>query len=95
MALARHLHGAQRMIAEIRETLGSEAPPIVVGGSAFRGDPERWKQVGADLYLEDATTAVVSLRSYKARIRRPGGAGRVTPSPGGPCGAAAATRAAG
>ena len=66
VALARHLDGAVLMIAEIREALGPQAPPIVVGGNAFRGDPERWRQVGADLYLEDAAAAVTALRRYKA-----------------------------
>lgn len=64
-ALVMHLGSVKRTIAAIRDALGVETPPIVVGGNAFRGEGELWKQVGADLYAADASMAVEMLRSLK------------------------------
>jgi MerR family transcriptional regulator, light-induced transcriptional regulator len=64
-ALVMHLGSVKRTIMAIREALGAETPPIVVGGNAFRGDPGLWKQVGADLYAADASAAVEMLRSLR------------------------------
>jgi len=64
-ALVMHLGSVKRTIAAIRDALGVETPPIVVGGNAFRGEGELWKQVGADLYAADASAAVELLRGLK------------------------------
>lgn len=64
-ALVMHLGSVKRSITAIREALGEETPPIAVGGNAFRGDSEMWRQVGADLYAADASTAVAMLRELK------------------------------
>jgi methanogenic corrinoid protein MtbC1 len=64
-ALVMHLGSVKRTISAIREAFGAETPPIVVGGNAFRGEGELWKQVGADLYAADASAAVEMLRSIK------------------------------
>jgi MerR family transcriptional regulator, light-induced transcriptional regulator len=64
-ALVMHLGSVKRTIAAIREALGAEAPPIVVGGNAFRGDGDLWRQVGADLYVADASAAIEPLRIFK------------------------------
>lgn len=64
-ALVMHLGSVKRTITAIREALGMETPPIIVGGNAFRGDAELWKQVGADYYAADASAAVEMLRTLK------------------------------
>ena len=64
-ALVMHLGSVKRTITSIREALGAETPPIVVGGNAFRGDGELWKQVGADMYAADASAAVELLRGVR------------------------------
>ena len=64
-ALVMHLGSVKRTIATIRDALGVETPPIVVGGNAFRGDDELWKAVGADLYAADASAAVDLLRHLR------------------------------
>jgi methanogenic corrinoid protein MtbC1 len=64
-ALVMHLGSVKRTITAIHEALGDETPPIVVGGNAFRGDGELWRQVGADRYAADASAAVETLRDLK------------------------------
>jgi methanogenic corrinoid protein MtbC1 len=64
-ALVMHLGSVKRTIAAIRKALGTDTPPIVVGGNAFRGAGELWKQVGADLYAADASAAVAMLGRLK------------------------------
>jgi methanogenic corrinoid protein MtbC1 len=64
-ALVMHLGSVKHTIAAIRETLGSEAPPIVVGGNAFRGSHDLWEAVGADLWARDAPEAVQVLSAYR------------------------------
>ena len=61
-ALVMHLGSVRRTITSIREALGSETPPIVVGGNAFRGGNDLWKHMGADHYSADASEAVTILR---------------------------------
>jgi MerR family transcriptional regulator, light-induced transcriptional regulator len=65
VALARHLDGARDTIAGIREALGTEAPPIVVGGNAFEGGADLWRQVGADLFVARESDPVESLRRFR------------------------------
>jgi methanogenic corrinoid protein MtbC1 len=64
-ALVMHLGSLKRTITAIREAFGAKTPPIVVGGNAFRGDPDLCKRVGADMYAVDASTAVEMLRGLK------------------------------
>lgn len=64
-ALSMHLGGVKRTIGAIREAMGSNTPPIVVGGNAFRGSDDLWRQVGADYYAPNATAAVEMLRPLK------------------------------
>ena len=64
-ALVMHLGSVKRTITALREALGVETPPIIVGGNAFRGEGELWKQVGADYYAADASAAVETLRALK------------------------------
>ena len=64
-ALVMHLGSVKRTITAIREALGPEAPPIAVGGNAFRGTPDLWRKVGADFYAADASAAVELLRPLK------------------------------
>jgi methanogenic corrinoid protein MtbC1 len=64
-AIPRNLDGLREMIRDLRDELGADCPPIVVGGSVFRGDPDLWKQCGADLFAPDMDAAVELLRAYK------------------------------
>jgi MerR family transcriptional regulator, light-induced transcriptional regulator len=64
-ALVMHLGSVRRTITAIREELGPDTPPIVVGGSAFRFDPGLWVTVGADIYAPDASVAVELFRVLK------------------------------
>jgi MerR family transcriptional regulator, light-induced transcriptional regulator len=64
-SLGRHLDGVRDMIAELREELGDALPPVVVGGAAFQGDPDLWRQVGADACATELGAAVDMLRAYK------------------------------
>lgn len=65
VALVNHLGSVHKTIAAIRDALRAECPPIVVGGSAFREDPGLWKQLGADLYAADASSAVTMLHGLQ------------------------------
>ncbi len=64
-ALGMHLGSVKHAIEAVRARLGSGTPPIVVGGNAFRGSPDLWKKVGADMYAADASAAVEMLRVFK------------------------------
>ncbi len=64
-SLGRFVDELRDMIARLREELGDELPPVVVGGQAFEGDPEVWKQTGADACATERGGAVELLRAYK------------------------------
>ena len=64
-SLGRFADELRDMIAGLREELGDELPPVVVGGQAFEGDPEVWKQTGADACATERGGAVELLRAYK------------------------------
>ena len=64
-ALVMHLGAVKRTIGAIREELGVAAPPLVVGGNAFRGGDDLWRKVGADMYAPNASIAVEMLRGLK------------------------------
>jgi MerR family transcriptional regulator, light-induced transcriptional regulator len=66
VALARHLDGARDLVAGLREALGPDAPPIVVGGNAFEGDPERWREVGADLWVSQGQDPLEALKQFRS-----------------------------
>ena len=46
------------LIRRVREACGPDQPKIMVGGGAFRWDPELWKQLGADGWAQDLEGAV-------------------------------------
>ena len=64
-SLGRFVDGLRDMIARLREELGDELPPVVVGGQAFEGDPEVWRKTGADACATERGGAVELLRAYK------------------------------
>jgi MerR family transcriptional regulator, light-induced transcriptional regulator len=64
-ALTLHLGSVKRTIGALRDELGTAAPPIMVGGNAFRDDPGLWAAVGADSYAPDAASAVEAARALK------------------------------
>jgi methanogenic corrinoid protein MtbC1 len=64
-ALTQHLGGLREVVDAVREALGGDSPPIVVGGNAFRPAPDLWKLVGADRYAPDASAAVEVLREFR------------------------------
>lgn len=50
------------LIGRLREELSDAPPRIVVGGSAFRADPEAWMGVGADAIGRDLSDAIEVVR---------------------------------
>ena len=50
------------LIADIRGR-PEAAPRIIVGGGAFRANPELWREVGADGFAPDARSALVLART--------------------------------
>ena len=64
-ALVMHLGSAKRTITEVRAELGADTPPIIVGGNAYASEGDLWRQVGADRYAADASSAVELLRDLK------------------------------
>jgi methanogenic corrinoid protein MtbC1 len=64
-ALSSHLGSVRETVRALRESLGSDCPPIVVGGNAFRGDPSLWRAVGADRCASDGSDAVAVLREFR------------------------------
>ena len=56
--IAPHLPRLRATIAAIRAALGSDAPPIVVGGRPVLEDPTLAARLGADLTAPDAVQAV-------------------------------------
>jgi methanogenic corrinoid protein MtbC1 len=61
-----HLGSLKLTVDALRGELGELTPPIMVGGNAFRADPELWAAVGADLYAPDAVAAVTAARALIA-----------------------------
>jgi methanogenic corrinoid protein MtbC1 len=83
-ALVMHLGSVKLTIVAIREELGADAPPIVVGGYAYRGGGDLWAKVGADLNAPDASVAVEVLRGLRvAADPRPGARSHPHPLTGG------------
>ena len=64
-ALSYHLGSVHQTIQALRAAMGADAPPIVVGGNAFRGDAGLWKAVGADRWAADGSEAVEVFREFK------------------------------
>ncbi|MEZ4453933.1 MAG: cobalamin-dependent protein [Nannocystaceae bacterium] len=46
-ALDEHVEVAREVIARLREDPVTAEVPVLVGGHAFRDDPERWRAIGA------------------------------------------------
>jgi len=67
VALAGHVPEAARTIAEIRAA--SPGTTVLVGGLAFREDPERIALTGADAGISDAVGLRVWLRAQGGRSR--------------------------
>jgi len=64
-SLGRFVDELRDMIERLRDELGPDLPPVVVGGQAFEGDPEVWRQTGADACATARGGAVELLRAYK------------------------------
>ncbi len=56
--LQTHLSSLDQMIRNVRALRANDPLPVLVGGYAFRTEPEVAKQIGADGYAEDAVIAV-------------------------------------
>ncbi len=52
--LALNLPGTSTLIRSVRDL--PKAPPVVVGGQAYRWDPDLWRHVGADAHENDLHT---------------------------------------
>ena len=63
-ALPIHLASTKQCISDLREALGDDTPPIIVGGGAYRSGEDLWERVGADLYAPDAVSAISLLREF-------------------------------
>lgn len=61
-SIAPHLPRLRKMIEALRERMGAETPPIIVGGRLFTEDPELAVRLGADLTARDAVEAVELLQ---------------------------------
>lgn len=57
-ALDEHVPNVIEAIARLRADPSLAAVRVLVGGNAFRGDPELWRSIGADGYAGDAAAAV-------------------------------------
>lgn len=62
-SLTSSLAGQKRVFAELRAT----GIPVIVGGSAFGGDPARAEALGATAYAADLEAAIVLLESLPLR----------------------------
>lgn len=56
-----HLDEVRALVQTIRDTHGDVPFRIIVGGQAFRADPELWQRMGADAYLVSADEIVAFL----------------------------------
>lgn len=65
-SLTSSLAGQKRVFAELR-SLGL---PVIVGGSAFGGDPERARTIGATAYAADLAEAVELLETLPGRLEQ-------------------------
>lgn len=58
VTLASHLPTLRDAVARIRASQLDPEPRIMVGGQVFKERPELWRAVGADLWSQDARTAL-------------------------------------
>ena len=68
MSLAGHVPEAAQTIAEVRAAVPGIT--VLVGGLAFREDPERFALTGADVGIADAVTLRDWLRAQDAKRLR-------------------------
>jgi methanogenic corrinoid protein MtbC1 len=61
MTMLFNLPRVRDLITAVRRMPGSNRPRIVVGGRAFRGAPDLWREVGADGYATDLRAALTLL----------------------------------
>ncbi len=61
--------GARDLIAEVRRAT-ADPPRIIVGGAAFRHNPQLWQTIGADGFAADARSVTELARSGLARAAR-------------------------
>jgi hypothetical protein len=54
------------LVRDVRARLGSAAPRIILGGGAFQGAPDLWREIGADGCGLDLRQALVLARSSAA-----------------------------
>jgi len=53
-----NLANCRSLIETVRNDPDIKSVRIMVGGQAFRDQPELWKTLGADIYAPDASSAV-------------------------------------
>lgn len=66
VTLPENLNGAANLVSSLRTSPSSRSLRILVGGRAFRADPELWRSIGADavaLSAEEAVEAAERLRA--------------------------------
>lgn len=61
-ALGGHLEIAREVIDELRADPVTAAVPVLVGGHALQGAPDRWRELGASAPARDAADAVAVAR---------------------------------
>ena len=64
VATAFNLKALQQVIQLVRDSQEIRDIKIIVGGSAFIGMPNLWKQIGADGYAADAEGAILCINSW-------------------------------
>lgn len=57
--MSYHLNSVENIIDSIRRSDNCKTVKIMVGGIAFRHDPNLWRKIGADGYSINATDAVI------------------------------------
>jgi MerR family transcriptional regulator, light-induced transcriptional regulator len=54
------------LMDEVRESLGPDAPRVILGGGAFRSASDLWREIGADGCALDLRQALTLVRSWAA-----------------------------
>jgi MerR family transcriptional regulator, light-induced transcriptional regulator len=67
VTLVSNVQEARRAISALRAALGSETPPILVGGQAFMAAPALVGTVGADLFLDSVEALIDWARTLETR----------------------------
>ncbi|HET7813333.1 MAG TPA: cobalamin-dependent protein [Candidatus Baltobacteraceae bacterium] len=72
VTLAKHLTPAAQMIAGVKQAGLQKDPLVITGGRAFTSGAALWRAAGADLYAENADSAVIAVNQILAEFRSPG-----------------------